>query len=164
MAAWREHAGGAAAGVGVLDPPDLAAVHQGSAEIICFAAWSLQEVFGRLPLVGVDEEPVDLGLAVGCQVPFDPKRSPTAARRAHSSRSSTRECGITTSMAMTLRLTEEQTEALRALAAKEGRSMEHVARSAIDEYLMRANDDERTDHAAEQGAQRFAELLRRLGE
>ena len=67
-------------------------------------------------------------------------------------------------MAMTLRLTDEQTEALRARAGKEGRSMQQVARSALDEYLLRAQDDEQTDRLAQQGAQRFAELLRRLGE
>jgi plasmid stability protein len=67
-------------------------------------------------------------------------------------------------MAMTLRLTDEQTEALRARADSEGRSMQQVARSALDEYLMRAEDDERTDRLAEQGAQRYADLLRRLGE
>ncbi len=67
-------------------------------------------------------------------------------------------------MAMTLRLTDEQAEALRARAGKEGRSMQQIARSALDEYLMRSEDDERTDRLAEQGAQRFAELLRRLGE
>jgi plasmid stability protein len=67
-------------------------------------------------------------------------------------------------MAMTLRLTDEQTEALRARAGKEGRSMQQVARSALDDYLLRAEDDEETDRLAEQGAQRFAELLRRLAE
>jgi plasmid stability protein len=67
-------------------------------------------------------------------------------------------------MAMTLRLTDEQTEALRARADSEGRSMQQVARSALDEYLVRAEDDERTDRLAEQGAQRYADLLRRLGE
>jgi plasmid stability protein len=67
-------------------------------------------------------------------------------------------------MAMTLRLTDEQTEALRARADREGRSMQQVARSALEEYLVRAEDDERTDRLAEQGAQRYAELLRRLGE
>jgi plasmid stability protein len=65
---------------------------------------------------------------------------------------------------MTLRLTEEQTEALRARAGKEGRSMQQVARSALDEYLLRAEDDEQTDRLAQQGAQRFTELLRRLAE
>jgi uncharacterized protein (DUF1778 family) len=67
-------------------------------------------------------------------------------------------------MAMTLRLTDEQTAALRARADHEGRSMQQVALSALDEYLLRADDDELTVRLAEQGAQRFAELLRRLGE
>jgi plasmid stability protein len=67
-------------------------------------------------------------------------------------------------MAMTLRLTDAQTEALRLRADKEGRSMQQVALTALDDYLMRTEDDERTDRLAEQGAQRYAELLRRLGE
>ena len=67
-------------------------------------------------------------------------------------------------MAMTLRLTDEQAEALRARASKEGRSMQQIALSALDEYLLRTEDDEQTDRLAVQGAQRFAELLRRLGE
>jgi plasmid stability protein len=67
-------------------------------------------------------------------------------------------------MAMTLRLTEEQAEALRARADKEGRSMQQVARAALDDYLLRAEDDELTDRLTERGARRFAELLRRLGE
>ncbi|MBU8814194.1 CopG family transcriptional regulator [Mycolicibacterium goodii] len=40
-------------------------------------------------------------------------------------------------MGMTLRTTEEQTEALRRQAAAEGRSMQAVALSAIDEYIAR---------------------------
>jgi plasmid stability protein len=67
-------------------------------------------------------------------------------------------------MAMTLRLTDEQAEALRRRADKEGRSMQQVARAALDEYLVRTEDDELTDRLAEQGAKRYAELLRRLGE
>jgi len=67
-------------------------------------------------------------------------------------------------MAMTLRLSDEQTEALRRRADSEGRSMQQVALAALEEYLLRAEDDERTDRLAEQGAQRYAELLRRLGE
>jgi plasmid stability protein len=67
-------------------------------------------------------------------------------------------------MAMTLRLTDQQTQALRARAEKEGRSMQQVAIAAVDDYLVRAEDDELTDRLAAQGAQRFAELLRRLGE
>ena len=67
-------------------------------------------------------------------------------------------------VAMTLRLSEEQTEALRARARHEGRSMQQVARTALDDYLRRAEDDELTDRLTQQGAERFAELLRRLGE
>jgi plasmid stability protein len=67
-------------------------------------------------------------------------------------------------MAMTLRLTDQQAEALRARASREGRSMQQVALAALEDYLLRAEDDEQTDRLAEQGAQRFADLLRRLGE
>ena len=65
---------------------------------------------------------------------------------------------------MTLRLTDEQTAALRARAEREGRSMQQVAVSALDEYLLRVQDDELTDQLAARGAERFADLLRRLGE
>ena len=67
-------------------------------------------------------------------------------------------------MAMTLRLSDEQTEALRRRASKEGRSMQQVAQAAVAEYLMRTEDDELTDRLAEQGARRYADLLRRLGD
>ncbi|HEY7075706.1 MAG TPA: hypothetical protein VH418_10065 [Solirubrobacteraceae bacterium] len=67
-------------------------------------------------------------------------------------------------MAMTLRLSDQQAEALRRRAEKEGRSMQQVALGALDDYLLRAEDDELTERLAERGAQRFAELLRRLGE
>jgi predicted transcriptional regulator len=67
-------------------------------------------------------------------------------------------------MAMTLRLSDDQAEALRRRADREGRSMQQVALSALEEYLLRADDDERTDRLAEKGAQRYAELLLRLGE
>ena len=65
---------------------------------------------------------------------------------------------------MTLRLSDEQADALRMRAEKEGRSMQQVALAAVDDYLLRAGDDELTERLAEQGAERFAELLRRLGE
>jgi len=65
---------------------------------------------------------------------------------------------------MNLRLTDEQTELLRERAEKEGRSMQQVALTAVDEYLLRTADDELTDRLAEHGARRFADLLRRLGE
>ncbi|GIH81291.1 hypothetical protein Plo01_77200 [Planobispora longispora] len=67
-------------------------------------------------------------------------------------------------MAMTLRLSESQTEALRQRAEKEGRSMQQVALHAIEDYLSRMADDDLTDEIAERGAKRFEDLLRRLGE
>ena len=67
-------------------------------------------------------------------------------------------------MAMTLRLDDAQTEALRRRAEREGRSMQQVALAAIDDYLMRVEDDALTQDLAAQGAARFADLLRRLGE
>ena len=42
--------------------------------------------------------------------------------------------------------------------------MQQVARAALDEYLLRASDDDLTDRLAAEGAERFSELLRRLGE
>lgn len=42
--------------------------------------------------------------------------------------------------------------------------MQQVALAALDDYLLRAEDDELTDRLAERGAERFADLLRRLGE
>jgi hypothetical protein len=42
--------------------------------------------------------------------------------------------------------------------------MQQVALAAVDDYLLRAEDDELTDRLAEHGAERFADLLRRLGE
>jgi predicted transcriptional regulator len=67
-------------------------------------------------------------------------------------------------MAMTLRLSEAQTAALRRRAEREGRSMHELALAALDDYLLRSEDDELTERLAERGAQRFTELLRRLGE
>ncbi len=65
---------------------------------------------------------------------------------------------------MTLRLDEHQTQALRRRAEREGRSMQQVALAAIDDYLLRSGDDELTAELAQEGAERFANLLRRLGE
>lgn len=65
---------------------------------------------------------------------------------------------------MNLRLSDAQAEALRVRAEKEGRSMQQVALTAVDDYLLRASDDELTDALTARGAERFADLLRRLGE
>jgi predicted transcriptional regulator len=65
-------------------------------------------------------------------------------------------------MPMTLRLSEAETEALRETARREHRSMQEVARAAIEEYVTRRTR-RREDHLAVI-AQEDAELLRRLGE
>jgi predicted transcriptional regulator len=65
-------------------------------------------------------------------------------------------------MPMTLRLTAAETEALRETARREQRSMQEVARSAIDEYVQR-RARRRDEHLAAIVAE-DAEVLRRLGE
>ncbi len=65
---------------------------------------------------------------------------------------------------MTLRLTEEETEALRAQAKREGRSMQEVARAAVRRYVQLDDHRARVVAAAADGAQRYAEALRILGE
>jgi hypothetical protein len=67
-------------------------------------------------------------------------------------------------MAMTLRLSEEETEALRLRAQREGRSMQEVARSAVREYIDRTSRRELVDEVLDAELPRFAEALRRLGE
>ena len=44
-------------------------------------------------------------------------------------------------MEITLRTSDQQTEALRRLAAAEGRSVQEVALEAIDEYIARQADE-----------------------
>ena len=67
-------------------------------------------------------------------------------------------------MAMTLRLTDVETEALRQRAAREGRSMQDVARAAVREYIDRTSRQELLDEVLDDELPRFAEALRRLGE
>jgi plasmid stability protein len=67
-------------------------------------------------------------------------------------------------MAMTLRLTEDETDALRLRASREGRSMQDVARTAVREYIDRASRRELLDGVLDQELPRYAEALRRLGE
>jgi hypothetical protein len=67
-------------------------------------------------------------------------------------------------MAMTLRLSEEETEALRRRAQREGRSMQEVARAAVREYIDRTSRRELLDEVLDEELPRFAEALRRLGE
>ena len=64
-------------------------------------------------------------------------------------------------MPMTLRLTPDETEALREVARREMRSMQAVAREAIAMYVS-SRTRRRDDHLAVIAAE-DAELLRRLG-
>jgi len=66
-------------------------------------------------------------------------------------------------MAMTLRLSPEQTEALRRRADAEGASMQDVARRAVDAYI-RAREAEASLGALIDGElDRFAEAVDQLG-
>jgi plasmid stability protein len=64
-------------------------------------------------------------------------------------------------MAMNLRLTDEETAALRARAEAEGRSMNDVARAAIADYV--SDRPARLRAAISRVATEDAELLDRLG-
>jgi hypothetical protein len=72
--------------------------------------------------------------------------------------------GIMSGMAMTLRLTEAETEALRAQAEIEGRSMQDVARAALREYVTRRGNAQLVDDELQYVVTRYADALRRLGD
>lgn len=63
-------------------------------------------------------------------------------------------------MAMNLRLTDQETEALRRRAEQEGRSMQEVARTAIGEYV--SDRPARLRAAIDRVRTQDAELLARL--
>jgi hypothetical protein len=65
-------------------------------------------------------------------------------------------------MAMTLRLTDDETVLLRRQAELEGRSMQEVVRLAIRERIARHEHAERVQAAAVRVAERHAEILERL--
>lgn len=67
-------------------------------------------------------------------------------------------------MAMTLRLDEATTNALRDQALADGRSIHQTVLIAIDEYLGRHRRSQRIDALARQAAADYPEVLRRLGE
>ena len=67
-------------------------------------------------------------------------------------------------MAMTLRLTDQETDALRRRAQAERRSMQEVARHALREYLDRRGRQELLDRVLDEELPRDEEALRRLGE
>lgn len=65
-------------------------------------------------------------------------------------------------MGMTLRPSNQQAEALRRQAAGEGRSMQAVALSAIDEYIARRAHTARVADALERVVREEAGVLERL--
>jgi predicted transcriptional regulator len=67
-------------------------------------------------------------------------------------------------MAMTLRLSEQETEALRRRAELEGRSMQDVARQAVRDYIERNSKRELLDRVLDRELPRYAEALERLGQ
>lgn len=67
-------------------------------------------------------------------------------------------------MAMTLRLTNEETDALRARAQREGRSMQEVARDAVRRYIETTSKRDLLDRAIEATVTQYGEALRRLGD
>ncbi len=64
---------------------------------------------------------------------------------------------------MTLRLTDDETEALRRQAEIEHRSMQEVAREAVREYIARRAHQARVRESSAFGARYYAEALDRLG-
>jgi predicted transcriptional regulator len=65
-------------------------------------------------------------------------------------------------MAMTLRLSDEETALLRRQAEREGRSMHEVVRLAIQERIARQDHADRVQRAARRVATRHREILDRL--
>lgn len=65
-------------------------------------------------------------------------------------------------MAMTLRLTDDETDALRTRAALEGRSMQEVARDAVRRYIETTSKRELLDAVLDAQLPRYAEALERL--
>jgi len=67
-------------------------------------------------------------------------------------------------MAMTLRLSDEELDALRRRADLEQRSMQEVARHAVREYIETHSRTELMDRVMDSELPRFAEALERLGQ
>jgi hypothetical protein len=65
---------------------------------------------------------------------------------------------------MTLRLDEQETEALRRRAELEGRSMQEVARDAVRVYIERQSRRDLLDQVLDDQLPRYAEALDRLGQ
>ena len=72
--------------------------------------------------------------------------------------------GIMPGVGMTLRTSEKQTEALRRQAVAEGRSMQAVALSAIDEYIERRAHQSEVNAVLDKVIEREHGVLRRLAD
>lgn len=66
-------------------------------------------------------------------------------------------------MAMTLRLNDQEQQALRERAASEGSSMQEVARKAIRDYVARSEHRDNVSTAADLVVAVHAEAIERLG-
>jgi predicted transcriptional regulator len=66
-------------------------------------------------------------------------------------------------MAMTLRLTDDEADALRRRAELENRSMQDVARQAVRDYIENTSRDELLTQVLDDELPRYAEALERLG-
>lgn len=67
-------------------------------------------------------------------------------------------------MAMTLRMSETQQDALRALARRQGRSMQEVALEAVDQYVANHTKRSLIDTVLDSELTRYADALERLGQ
>jgi len=67
-------------------------------------------------------------------------------------------------MAMTLRLTDDEAEAVRAQAEAEARSMHDVIRAAVREYVTRRGTARLIDDELQYVVTQYAEALARLGD
>lgn len=67
-------------------------------------------------------------------------------------------------MAMTLRLTDEEADALQRRAQFESRSMQEVARAAVREYIENHSRQDLLEKVLAEELPRYAEALDRLGQ
>ncbi|MCD4536514.1 hypothetical protein LRP67_20680 [Nocardioides sp. cx-169] len=67
-------------------------------------------------------------------------------------------------MAMTLRLSDAESDALRRRAEQESRSMQDIARQAVREYIETHSRAELLGQVLDRELPRYAEALERLGQ
>jgi hypothetical protein len=118
----------------------------------------------RRPLLGGSRGP--RAVTLGRTRPYRRGESATSLWAGHRTDVSTcdTESDTILPVAMTLRLDEQETEALRRRAELEGRSMQEVARQAVRDYIERTSKRELLDRVLDDGLPRYAEALERLGQ